>query len=257
MLNELVSGWRVHFSAADREIRWLDAEVKAFRWLSPRVLVVGVVDALGINAQGKKFFGEWKTASPRDEKTWKEVWRKNPQSLTYGVLLGDEYSTFVVRKAFKKAVPTYDHKWYSYSQGELEHWKRELLGIAREMRLYNEKPWPTNFGDCFRYGPNYVCPFFEHGCGKENWDYVPLGSLVKQEQDWVAQEAAGGEGDVVVLSPTRVETWLRCRERFRKQYIERIETPATEALTLGKDFHAMLAEHYKELIEKQKGATNG
>src|ERR1022692_1428599 len=118
------------------------------------------------------FFGEWKTSSPRDKNSWKQTWRLNPQSLTYGVLAAASYqdcARFTVRKAFKTATPTYDHAWYSYSPAELEHWRQELVGIANEMREYLKdgvEPWPTNYSHCFQYGLDYACPFFEPACSK-------------------------------------------------------------------------------------------
>lgn len=277
-LDALVSGWRSHFWSADHEIQWLQAEQPLSAWLAPDVLLVGVVDAIGKASDGSPFFGEWKTANPREKKTWKQVWRKNPQSLTYGVLLneaGQGGRRFTVRKAFKETPPTFDHAWYSYSESELAHWKTELLHLAGEIadlaKCAPKGPWSTNFRSCFKFGINYVCPFFEQGCDKEKWDFVPLNALewaVAPFQRWgmtmpngpqlAVDEAVRRlnthEGrPVVVLSASQVETWLRCRERFRKHYVEGIVTPATEAMQLGSDFHSQLGSYYKELINGRAG----
>jgi hypothetical protein len=253
----LVGGWQQHFAAADRDIRWLHAERPITYWLTEDILLAGVIDADGITPDGERFFGEWKTASPREKKTWKQVWRKNPQSLTYGVLMDSAEPgcrSFTVRKAFKEAVPTYDHAWYSYSTQELNGWRDELCGIAAEMRAYAEEGlahWPLNFTNCFKYGPQYACPFFEQGCDKEQWGFVPVGSLQHKEQPFIEAALMSGQARIngaLVLSPSRVSAWLSCREFYRKLYRQGIELPPTDALTLGGDFHHTLAQMYKEKI---------
>ena len=261
----LVKGWQSHFWSADHAIEWKDSERQATVWLSDNTLLVGIVDALGFNGEGKLFFGEWKSANPREKNTWKGMWRMNPQSLSYGVLIQNDpairpdCSTFLVRKAFKEksGIPTYDHSWFAYDSGELRHWKGELLRIADEIRAYRASgstPWPTNFTRCFAYGANYACPFFAEGCAKQNWSYTPPNALVKQEQSWVADAIAEVpfKRDLVVLSPSRVGDWLGCRELYRKRAEALIELPSSEALDLGKNFHGQLADYYRTLIDMRK-----
>src|SRR5579864_623406 len=103
-LDSLVSGWQRHFQAADATIEWLGVSETLQLELAPGVWLAGELDARGRNASGELFFGEWKTANPREKKTWKQVWRMNPQSLSYGVLAAahwPEMQRFTVRKAFK------------------------------------------------------------------------------------------------------------------------------------------------------------
>jgi len=267
--DDLVKGWKNHFWSADHAMDWRDSERKSTVWLSDNTLLVGIVDALGFNGEGKLFFGEWKTANPRERNTWKGVWRMNPQSLSYGVLIQNDpairpdCSTFTVRKAFKEknGVPTFDHAWFSYTPGELTHWKGELLRIADEIRTYRERgsdPWPTNFTRCFAYGQNYACPFFNDGCSKQNWAFVPPGSAIKMEQEWVANAIAEVpfKRDLVVLSPSRVADWLGCREMYRKKVVSQIELPSSPALDLGKDFHGQLADYYRTLIDMRKAGVS-
>src|ERR1700675_1157324 len=82
---DIAAAWTNHFWSADHELKWIAAEVEHSLWLNENTLLVGRIDALGENERGP-FFGEWKTANPRERNTWKQVWRMNPQSLTYGVL---------------------------------------------------------------------------------------------------------------------------------------------------------------------------
>jgi hypothetical protein len=265
MLSNMVAGWKSHFWSADQAIEWRDVERQCTAWLSDNTLLVGVIDALGYNEEGKLFFGEWKTSSSYDRNTWKQTWRMNPQSLSYGVLVQSDSSimpdcsNFTVRKAFKPAGRShgllFDHAWYSYGVAELRHWRGELLRIADEIRAYRAQgrtPWPTNFQRCFQYGVNYVCPFFE-GCGTGNWSYVPPNSGIKEERDFVraaidAVPFKRAQKDLVVLSPSRVGQWLGCRELYRRQIEDKLVLPSIEALTLGKDFHTALAEHYRDLM---------
>lgn len=262
-LDTLVAGWKRHFAAADSSITWRHAERPLHTWLTSELLLVGVVDADGLDGQGQPFFGEWKTASPREKRTWKQVWRKNPQSLTYGVLMESAEPacrTFTVRKAFKEAIPTYDFAWYSYSAEELASWRSELCTIAAEIRDYGREAaahWPTNFGHCFRYGPQYECPFFAQGCDKQKWDFVPASALkhtpieeltIGPTKTALAEYPSRINGDLVVLSPTRIEQWLGCRERFRKHYIEGIKMPSNAAQDMGKNFHTVLGAYYGGLI---------
>jgi hypothetical protein len=268
LVDELVSGWSSHFASADRELTWLDVEREHSMWLAPRVLLVGIVDAIGRTGDGDLFFGEWKTASGFDRKTWKQTWRLNVQSLTYGVLVRDLYPEchrFTVRKAFKRPV-SFDHAWFDYADAELDHWKATLLEVAGEIHAYDDavihqerdgkRPWPTNFDACFRYGPAYACPFFEGGCSQQQFDYVPAGAVKREshlatERDLLSKPL-DSEG-VIVLDATRVRTWFDCRERFRKQYVENVVEVAGEALLLGSEFHKQLAERYRGL----QGESNG
>lgn len=260
-LDSLVTGWKRHFAAADASIEWGGASERLEQELAPGVWLVGELDAWGRNSAGELFFGEWKTANPREKKTWKQVWRMNPQSLSYGVLARarwPEMERFTVRKAFKELTPTYDHAWFRYSQQELDFWHEELVRVGKEIRYYyNTEPvdahWPTNFKHCFRYGPNYVCPFFETGCNKQQWAALPSGATVGGDPAWsaTAQRAAivARDPHAVVLSPTMVETWFECRERFRRTYVELVTPPKSDALKLGGALHDALSIYYKGLVK--------
>jgi hypothetical protein len=270
-LANMTNGWISHFFSADRELKWHFAELEHSLWLTPNTLLVGRIDAGGETADGELFFGEWKTANPRERNTWKQVWRMNPQSLTYGVLgndyfhktMGRSCSQFTVRKAFKSNPPTFDHAWYSYNDEELAHWRLELISIANEIRYYGkerlkEEGWPTNWDSCFKFGINYACPHFEEGCSKMKWD-IPVDTMRRVShldiERRLNETNAIGQ-DMVILDATRVKTWLTCRERFRREYVENVATPMTEALNLGIQFHDVMGQHYTQLVQQQKGNEN-
>lgn len=266
-LDSLVAGWKRHFTTADQAITWMHAELELATELAPGVWLAGCVDAVGRTSDGELFFGEWKTANPREKKTWKQVWRMNPQSLSYGLLAASrwpEMRRFTVRKAFKEQMPTYDHAWFRYSDQELEHWRSEIIGIAEEIKRYHALawvPWPTNFDNCFRFGPNYVCPFFETGCNKQQWAAIPSGATVGGDQSWhftsQRQRILDANPEAIVLSPTTVKEWFACREKYRKQYVELVTPAAGEAVKLGGDFHHEIAEHVRGLIKPTQEAANG
>jgi hypothetical protein len=264
-LDSLVTGWKRHFAAADATIEWGGASEALELELAPGVWLVGEVDAWGRtapdvnNPQGELFFGEWKTANPREKKTWKQVWRMNPQSLSYGVLAAARWpgmSRFTVRKAFKEMTPTYDHVWFRYNEKELDHWEGQLVQIAGEILEYQDNgtiPWPTNFSACFRYGPNYACPFFECACNRQQWATVPAGSTSGGDPAWSATQQRAAihqkHPGAIVLSPTTVATWLDCRERYRREYVELVTPVKGEALKLGGEFHAELSKFYQGMVK--------
>lgn len=274
-LVNLVQRWIEHFWSADHEIEWKGTEEELSLELAPDVLLVGRTDARGVNAEGENFFGEWKTANPRGAKHWKQVWRLNPQSLTYGVLyesLG--IRSFCVRKAFKSNPPIFDHAWFTYTPEELAMWRGQLVTLAHEIRVYRRKgnfspeeerllrpivtewphnaPWPLNPNACFQYGPAYVCPFFETGCSKLNFETDPLAPKREPHLEIERQLRLNGgrdAEDLVVLDATRVSTWLGCRERYRREYEENVATEKGEALELGIQFHGALGSYYRGLIK--------
>lgn len=251
---ELVSGWIPHFADADAAITWLDVEREHELWLDADTLLVGRIDALGLVEEYKwefaktnvwsptvaagTFFAEWKSQSPPPKykaQEWKQTWRMNPQSLTYGVLVDSIYPgtrRFTVRKGFKSSPPTFDFEWFAYSDAEVEWWRGELLDIAAEIRWRRKKsvvPWAPNFDACFKYGPRYVCPFFGPACSQLNWTGRPVEAVAREphlevERTFLAANT-GSFGNkirknVVVLDATRTETWINCRERYRRQYEE-------------------------------------
>ena len=264
-LDSLVRGWRSHFQSADQSIEWLHSELELSAELAPGVWLAGCVDAVG-RTGGELFFGEWKTANPREKKTWKHVWRMNPQSLSYGVLARSrwpEMERFTVRKAFKEQVPTYDHAWFRYSQAELEHWKLQLLAIAEEISGYlgphpYQKyvgPWPTNWSRCFRYGEKYACPFFETACNKLSWAAVPSGATSGGDPTWsfTGQRAAilARDPAAIILSPTTVADWFDCREMYRRKYVELVTPAKNDAVVLGGEFHQELGKLYSSYIKEE------
>jgi hypothetical protein len=257
VIHELVAGWVRHFQSADRELTWVGAEEEASLWLTPNTLLMGRLDARGITANGERFFGEWKTANPRERNSWKNVWRLNPQSLTYGLLadaLDPGCRRFTVRKAFKSSPPSYDHAWFTYSDNELAMWKREVTLIADEIRMYQAEPegslgkvpWPLNLSNCFRYGEKNVCPFFHTNCNRQDWTTIAPG--ITPRIPHLDTERRLNAPEVVALDATRIKTWLDCRERFRRTYVENVDGPPSEALQLGIDFHQKIGEYYVSLI---------
>jgi hypothetical protein len=254
---DITQGWMRHFYSADHSLRWIAAEVEHSVWLNENTLLAGRIDALGENEEGP-FFGEWKTANPRERNTWKQVWRMNPQSLTYGVLAADWWGArgqvcnqFTVRKAFKTvSVATFDHAWYSYSDAELAYWKFELRHLAGEMRAYGDSEnWPVNWKACFQFGVQYACPHFEQGCSKLVWNIDP--AVPKRVPHLAIERRTVSElpKDFILLDATRVGVWLSCRERFRRSYVENVAEPVTEALQLGIEVHELLGKYYGGMVK--------
>lgn len=266
-VDDLVKGWANHFFSADKSITWLHSEKEVELKLDGHTILMGRLDALGEAPGGELFFGEWKTANPREKKTWKQVWRMNPQSLTYGVLARSLYPNcerFTVRKAFKElnGLPTYDHAWFRYSQTELDNWTLELINIAEEIRTYRLldevnfrglKSWPVNYQHCYQFGTNYACPWFEPACSKGDPTGKPDNSLVRISHLDAERRLneAGKEPHLVVLDATRVKTWLACRERYRREYEENDAVPPGEALQVGIEFHEQLAKYYGALVPQE------
>jgi len=259
-LEQLVKGWKGHFYSADQQIKWLFAEREVGVWLDPdRLLLLGILDAGG-ETNSEKVFGEWKTANPREKKYWKQIWRKNPQSLTYGVLarsIWPDCRQFTVRKAFKEiGHPTYDHAWFSYSQKELDDWVLEIINIAEEIRTYKLLDevnyrglgnWPVNYKRCFQYGPNYACPFFNDCCDKGDYKAKPRNAIPRISH--LAAERGLNRDDVIVLDATRISAFLECRELYRRQYVDNLVMPDSEALKIGKGFHEQMGDYYNGLIK--------
>lgn len=256
-VTKLVSGWLRHFAQADAQIKWIDAECEVEYWLTHNTVLMGRIDAIGRTQQGELFFGEWKTANPRERSSWKEQWCTNPQSLTYGLLMtqlneGEPCSRFTVRKAFKSDPPSYDHAWLSYSEDEIDRWKRQVIAIAEDIRqdfnVYGRGPWQQNWKHCLRYGPKYKCTFY----GRCTTGVAPAGVMTRvshldaERRLYAADKLAEG---MVVLDATRIVEWLECREKFRSQYIEDLMAPAGEVLQIGIDFHEALGKHYTAQVK--------
>jgi hypothetical protein len=252
-----------HFSSADREITWTASEQERSLWLSPNTLLIGRVDARGLTSDGQPFFGEWKTMSAYRGRYMEEEkikWRTNPQALTYGVLV-PETNRFCVRWAVKpderskNPVVKCDFEWYTYTPAEIEHWRKQLLGIANEIRLERLTgvvPWRTNFGNCYRYGMKYACPFVGL-CSRQAWAESAGAPRVPH----TALEATVGDlpPEVVVLSSSRVSDYLECPEAYRRKWEGEGHNEESEALTIGTDFHGLVAAHINSLI-KQKEPTH-
>lgn len=257
LAQQLADTFISHFWSADREITWLAAEQERFIHLTPNTILVGRVDARGLTGDGLPFFGEWKTLSAykgryiEDEKL---KWRSDPQALTYGVLV-PETSRFTVRWAIKpdgKKGPRCDFEWYTYTEAEVSHWRSQLIDIADEIRAWRTRssPWRTNFGNCFQYGLKYPCPFVDK-CHHQRWSE----SMDKPRTPHLAIERTG-EGldkatlppDTVVIDASRVGDYLECPEKYRRKWEGEGFQEESEALTIGTDFHGIIATHVRSLI---------
>jgi hypothetical protein len=263
LAERLAQTFQRDFAAADREITWLAAEKERSLALSPNTILVGRVDAEGINSEGQLFFGEWKTMSNyraryMDEE--KAKWRSDPQALTYGVLV-PETSLFTVRWAIKPyakakdgGVCTTDFEWYRYSQSEIEHWRRTLLAIADEIRARRKMgvPWLTNFNNCYRYGMKYACPFIDR-CHHQRWQESmnhPRTPHLKIEPTILLDN---GEPDLVILDASRTGDYLDCPESYRSKWEGEGYQEESEALTIGTDFHAAISSAIKTRIKTGDG----
>lgn len=255
---ELANTWISDFWAPNHEITWLNVEQERQLWLDDRTVLIGKVDSQGLTPDGDKFFGEWKTKSDRWARRMGEVkaaWRFDPQSLTYGVLLGSESRRFTVRWALKtKPKPTTDFEWYTYSEEELEAWKVQLKRIAdqiRAERLSGAVPWLTNYTHCLRYGTKYACPFMDSCHSRRHNEKV--GPERAPHTDLEAKVRAGeppfDNPEIVVLSSSRMGDYLGCPESYRRFWEGDGFSEESEALTVGSDFHAIAAAHIRSLIK--------
>lgn len=248
-----------NFWAADHSIRWIRTEFEASTMLDEHTMLVGRVDAIGISEMGKRFFGEWKTASAWQAKNMPQVkatWRFKPQALTYGVLLDTVYPgirDFTTRWAIKTNPVTTDFEWYTYSTEELEWWRSEVIGIAGSIRFERERNgpenWPVNPDRCFRYGEKYVCPFFYPCCSKLKFEDKPSNSIVRISHLETERNLVSDDKELVVLDATRIETWINCREKYRREYEENIVGDPSEALLIGQEFHDRYGKHLDTLIK--------
>jgi len=259
-VDELVSGWISHFWAADRALAFREVEREVSAPLRPGVLIVGILDAIGSD-----FFADWKTANPRSRTDWRDKWRFNAQTLTYGWLvraLGLPGRRFTIRMAFKSVPPTYDYEWFEYTDAELDMWSGELNRIADaildartryDARFLGEDAdtganhWALNPQSCLRYGAKYPCPFL-HQCTHQLWSQKPSGSIERVSHLRTERDIALPDG-TLLLDATRVDTWLECPEKFRRIYEQNIAEPPSEALQTGQEFHRVLAEYYRLGIE--------
>lgn len=260
---QLATGFIAHFFSADRDITWLAAEQERVLWLTPNTALVGRVDARGLTGDTAPFFGEWKTMSAGRGRRMAEEklkWRTDPQALTYGVLLSADVNRFVVRWAIKTPTPTYDFEWYTYLPSEVAHWRTQLIEIADEIRSRRiagiltkvEAPWQTNFGACFQYGLKYPCPMFGH-CSTQRFN----DSMGAPRIPHLAIERVGGAldrttlpADTVVIDASRIGDYLTCHEKYRAKWEGEGFNEEGEALTIGTDFHSLIATHVTSLIKE-------
>jgi hypothetical protein len=279
-VDELSTEWVKHFYSFDRAIQWGEIEQEKSLWLDDQTLLVGKIDAQGLTEDGDHFFADWKTISNYYKNRMdaeKSEYRLDPQMLTYGVLCAaDEsgfrglsrQSRFMVRWAMKNSPPLFFYEWYRYSPTEIAWWRAELLLIADQIRhdkevkldRYVEGHFTPNLTNCFKYGPKNVCPFYEPACSKQNWsgrdaNMIPRVSHLEIEREYQSKDLAVIRGDVVILDATRVDTWLTCNEKYRRQYVENVVMPveAGSALDIGLQFHEQMASYYTRLKESQNG----
>jgi hypothetical protein len=261
----LAAQFIANFWSANHEIQWGALEQEKLKWLNSSTALVGKIDAQGITAASKPFFGDWKTASKskaRGIKFEKIRWKMRPQSLTYGVLMADTCLDFTVRWAFKTDPITTDFEWYTYSQSEIDWWREELLNIAASIRAWrvstktSHPGWPTNLNHCDRYGEEYRCPFRDSGCWKLNFKFNPptmhprVESHLQIEND-IKLYWDGDDSKLVVLDASRVDDWINCHERYRRLWEGDGLTEDSEALTIGHDFHSIIETHLNQIKEKQ------
>ena len=250
----LFVGWTRHFREQDLTLTKERVEVAKTLFLpDPNVLLVGIIDC-----EDKECFEEYKTANPRSAKTWKREWLLSTQALTYGLLTGGE-KPFLVRKAFKSRIPEYDHAWFHFDPRDLDMWTRQIGLMASEIRALQlsgiGSPWPLNIEHgCFAYGPNYPCPYWAEGCSKHNFEQVPENTPFsefpefKGENRAILEAAMKEHPNALVLSKTRMNTWQRCREFYRKSVLYSFPFNS-QAAQLGSRFHDLVAQYNQRLID--------
>jgi len=260
LAQQLADAFVRDFWAADREIVWTKAEEERSLWLDDQTLIVGKIDALGVNGAGEPFFGEWKTLSKAKARNMgfvKHTWKMTPQALTYAVLV-PEVKKFTVRWAIKTDPITTDFEWFDIATVDIDHWKRQLLMISakvRTMRKFSE-PWQTNYKSCYAWGPNYPCPFQE-ACWAHRYAEVPPGMQPRTESHLNIENSLRSslKSDTVILDATRVGTWFECEEKYRKLWEGEGLREESIALEIGKEFHEQIDKHIKSLITHDRSST--
>lgn len=254
--HELAAGYIAHFGPQDAGLTYTHSETPLSLYLGANVWLVGVVDAQGVrNEDGRRFFREDKTASPRKRDTWKRHWVMSPQALTYGVLTGGDL--FLVRNAFKSTVPTYDHEWFTLSEEEKAWWRDEVLNIAMEIHEYRSlqfDAWPLNIEHgCFQFGEKLPCPFYSNGCSMLDFDHIPMGSIPTQWHFPMPSNVPLDDPNAVILDATRIKAWMRCRHYYKRTYEKGgyTEMPS-EALLVGSAFHKLTAIYTQGMIKEKK-----
>lgn len=251
-VDDVLTGWQRHFYAADRSLRWMGVEQEFAVPLHIQDMPVEAWLVTHMDAYGPDWFADWKTAKPESAKNkgaWKEKWRFHPQSLTYGLMgryLGWQTKRFTIRMVFKSDPPTFDHEWFSYSDAEIDAWEHRVIGIAEEVA--NLAAGRVNPGSCLRYGRDYACSFLP-GCSQADFTYAPP-TLVQ-----IADPMQRGRitehvipNDAIILSATRIETYLECPEKFRRIYVEGWQEPPNASLQFGAQFHETIAQYNRQFI---------
>jgi hypothetical protein len=247
-VEQVVEGFIRHFRSADLSMHFVSAEREVSVPLAEGIVLAGRLDA-----EGPDFFCDWKSLNPRRRSGWREAWRFHPQSLTYGLLrreLGHPGRRFTIRCAFKSDPPTYDHEWFEYSDKELDTWRSEVLQIAYLMQESENVPhWRLNPLSCYSWGPNYPCPFVR-ACTHAEWD-IPVTGLVTRVPHLVIEQQKAPDDATLILDATRIERYLACAERFRREYIRQEVEPAGVALNFGIAFHQYLNTYYESLVKEK------
>lgn len=267
MSEKLAAGWIKYFAKADQLITWLAPEQEFSFPLDEHTIIIGRIDALGRRFDQKTFFGDWKTAKPpfyKHKDRWKLTWGLKVQSLTYAwaverLLPGTRM--FTVRMAYKGETPTFDYEWFSYTTEEIEWWAGEMSEIAEEIRWRRKKktsPWAPHFNHCFKYGTDYVCPFYHHGCHVRNWNGQVPGTVPRvphlQVERELVEKGTGTFGQsmdkkLVVLDASRMDLFGDCREQYRREYEHDGGWVAgdKEDLVVGEGMHDLLEAWYQRL----------
>lgn len=249
-LDDTFNRWVAHFASADREMTFIASETELSMSLMPGVILAGRIDALGPD-----WFMDAKTMNPRYRNGWKEKWRFHPQSLTYGLLLRNTHpdvKRFTIRVAFKTDPATFDHEWFSYSDGELNTWYEQVTAIATQILDYANVPgrWALNPLSCYKYGPKYPCPFL-HSCTHQLWNSIPNG-LVRREPHLQTEIDIP---DVLILDATAITTYLECPEQYRRIYVQNLVEPPSEAMLFGTELHQKLDAYHRTLIQSKENTS--
>jgi hypothetical protein len=275
----LLEGYAKRYFKTDSNMTPLFIEPEVAYWMDADTLICGKVDLVGLDETGDTFFGEWKTASIRKERTdWRREWVLSTQALTYGLLLrygkiqGVEQEATIAPLAkfhvrlmfkttplFKTTPPKTDFEWFTYKDEEIAWWHGQVKAIADEIRGLRQSghaPWFPNFNECARYGDKYLCTYFQKCSTRQftntsGWLYGQYETHLDVERR--LNEAPGHitNPNLVVLDATRMDTYLRCREKYRNTYEEHLAYPVGEALMSGSAFHAGAADYWTQIKEQR------
>lgn len=255
--------------------------------LQPKTLIVGMMDRIARDPDGRVWGCEWKSKKePRMKKDgqpykgdteadWLHEISSGQQVRIYGLAaqqatflnpvdgskltMGVAESRLIVR-AVIKATPAYlwpqrpEDGQFIFPQAYIDNTERALINAAEQIRAarrHKTVPHAMPGLHCTnKY--NRVCDYFDLFCSKgihpTGDTWTGMGST---DPGWKAIKASGvdlADPDVVVISASSYANWSQCPEQYRILVGEYGPPQDSMALDTGTVLHAGVAQVYRELM---------